>query len=309
MLVILTRPPKLIFKNSSIYFGKFFLKKILGKSRGPDAVLESLIRGLNKNNTPFKLNSRPSPEDTIHVISNIEALRWAIAQKKLGKIKKLIAGPNLVVVPTDYEKILDNEALDKILVPSEWVRKFYALHLSKNKEKIIVWPSGVEVPNENQLGDKKSDDKKCLVYIKHAPEALATSVLDHLKNKCVDFSIINYGNYSKQKYQEELTKSTYMIYLQKAESQGLALQEAWAMNIPTLVWDCGYWELGTNKIEYEKISCPYLNDESGMTFAGKEDFGLKLNSFLERLNSFEPRKYVLRELSDEVSARKYSAII
>jgi hypothetical protein len=50
------------------------------------------------------------------------------------------------------------------------------------------------------------------------------------------------------------------IYLQTTETQGMALQEARMMNVPTFVWNRGYFK---NKYLFwadSKISAPYLDE-------------------------------------------------
>ncbi len=86
---------------------KSIFKKILGRGqRGPQGVLNSLIRGLQKNNTPYFLNQNLNTViDVACVLSGTKTLEWAIEQKKLGKIKNLIAGPNVVVTPEELRLV------------------------------------------------------------------------------------------------------------------------------------------------------------------------------------------------------------
>ena len=99
-----------------------------------------------------------------------------------------------------------------------------------------------------------------------------------------------------------------MIYLSESESQGLALQEAWIRNVPTLVWDGGYWQCGKYKWQGSS-SAPYLTKDCGMFFKGKEDFINKFETFLKNLPNFQPREYSLENFTDETATKNYLKII
>jgi len=100
-----------------------------------------------------------------------------------------------------------------------------------------------------------------------------------------------------------------MIYLVESESQGLALAEAWLRNVPTFVWNRGYWQYGNYSWRDDKISAPYLTDECGLFFRDYNDFKEKLPLFLTKLSQFQPRKYALNNFIDVITTRKYLEII
>jgi hypothetical protein len=79
---------------------------------------------------------------------------------KKNRIKILIAGPNLVILPSENNKLLFSNYVDKILVPSNWVKKLY-LNYNKNYKKISTWFSGVAIPSK-----KNSNKKLILIYLK-----------------------------------------------------------------------------------------------------------------------------------------------
>ena len=88
-----------------------------------------------------------------------------------------------------------------------------------------------------------------------------------------------------------------MIYLSVSESQGLAMFEAWARNVSTLVWEKGEYE-GDGKSISGKISAPYLTDQVGLAFSSVEDFSRQLEVFLKF--GFNPRKYVEENFSNKI---------
>lgn len=283
---------------------KSLLKKILGKeTRGPKAVIDSLTTGLRELGEDFSLNKTINkPIAAACVISGIKTLAWAIKQKKLGKIKKIIAGPNLVVTPEDERGILKNPLIDIVVVPSHWVKEFYCKTHPALQDRIRVWPAGVTVPD--RLNVKKNLD--FLVYNKTGRGELLDRVRQGLIRNNFSFQILTYGTFRQSDYFKLLEKSKNEIYLSKSESQGLAMFEAWARGVPTLVYESGTFINGSLQI-IGKISAPYLDPKAGLSFAGTEDFSLVLKQFTTK--SFSPRDYVVEEYSNKVSAEKYLSIL
>ena len=307
-IVILTRPPKNFFTVFSfylIYWTKNLAKEVLFiPNYGPEAVLGSLIRGFKILKVDYQLNPKADKvSDVVCVVSGISALKWAIQAKKQGKIKKIIAGPNIVVTPKDAGGILLDEVIDLVIVPSQWVKDFYASFKLGFGERIRVWPAGVEICPQS-----KEKREGCLIYKKSVDKEIFDFVIQHLKSQNIDYKIIEYGRYKKEKYFEILNKVKFMIYLSESESQGIALLEAWVRNVPTLVWNRGYWQYKKYKW-HGSSSAPYLTKDCGMFFQDKNDFHNKFNIFIKNLSNFKPREYSLKNFTDKIATLNYLKII
>lgn len=304
---ILTRPAKLIFEGCFKYYLKKYVRMIMRLKRGPDAVFEGLIRGLKTAKIPFNVDPFPSKlANTVHVLSNPVALAYAINLKKTGRIKRLIAGPNITVLPTEHGKILCSEHIDKILVPSQWTKEAYIMSESSLLPKIETWPVGVEIPQITQTKTKND----LIVFIKKVDEEILSAVLNELKERRLSFKKITYGSFTRKQYMRALQSSRGMIYLQEVESQGLALQEAWSYNIPTLVWNKGFFKYPGTDIKVEgKVSAPYLTDAAGIFFKDKDNLTGKLDIFLNSLKNYSPRDYCVKNLSDEASIKIYAKVL
>lgn len=302
MISILTRSP-FIFSKENI---KDRVKKILKIQRGPSAVLDGLTSGLKKINEPFQINpSIREISETVGVLSGIGALKLAIKLKKRGLIKHLTAGPNIIVMPHEYNKIICDPNIDKVLVPSEWVKNLYLDQAPEISSKVFVWPAGTNM--DSIFFD--SNRTECIIYKKNVPEEIYTSIIKDLDNRNLKYNLLEYGKFKKEDYFRLLEKSKFMIYLQNTESQGLALQEAWARNVPTLVWNIGH-VLYLDKFHIkDKISAPYLNERSGMFFQNEKDFSSKIDIFIKNLDKFDPQKYCAETLSDIISAKMYANIV
>lgn len=164
--------------------------------------------------------------------------------------------------------------------------------------KITVWPAGVE-----NVGISNKDKNMCLVYKKNCPEEILNSVEKSLKERKIKYKVLTYGNFNQNDFFNALSQSKYMIYLSPSESQGLALNEAWIRDVPTLVWDRGYWQYKDHTFKHSLISAPYLTPETGLAFVDTEDFNKTLEDFLTTLPTFTPRKYSLEHFTDKVSAK------
>jgi hypothetical protein len=225
-----------IYVNKRSFLKNFIEKisilffNIKRKNLGPTSVFDNLIDGLNNNNIKFNVN--PSINNVYKVclvISGIDNLQKCIYLKKKNKIKTLLAGPNLLTVPSEYNFIIYSKYIDKILVPSNWVKNIY-INYKKNCKNISIWFSGVKSCNF-----KNAYRKKVLIYLKNK-NIYFDKCINYLIKKKINFKIIKYGFFSQQKYHELLKDTKILIYFSITESQGLAMQEAWSMNVPTLVY-------------------------------------------------------------------------
>lgn len=303
---IINKPSTLFFKRCGVFYAKRIIRALLGIQRGPDVVLKSLVRGLKSTNTIFNINpSKSKLHKTVHVLSNPVALEWAVQQNKLGYIDTLIAGPNISILPSFDNFVFNRPEIDLILLPSEWTKDAYIKDSPAIAPKIRVWPSGVEIPSESEIGGGSSKDFY-LIFKKTFSDNIYSEIKTRLSTKGIAFKSLVYGTFRQDEYFTLLKKAKGVIYLQTAESQGIALQEAWARNVPTLVWDSKSYTYEKAHVTVEgKVSAPYLTDESGMFFESLEEFDQKFNEFNNKIDNFKAREYCIRELSDQASARKY----
>ena len=302
-ITILTLSPEFSsLKRFYLWFRKY-IKNHFFHYGGPSAVLDSLIRGLDILDVNYQLNPKAKDiSDVVCVISGVDTLKWAIKAKKQGKIKKIIAGPNVVVTPEDANGILLDEVIDLVIVPSQWIKDFYSSFKSGFNKKIRVWLAGVKICSESE-----QEKKGCLIYKKNVDEKLFDFVIQYLKSQDIDYKIIKYGKYKKERYFESLNKTKFAIFLSESESQGLALQEAWTRDVPTLVWNREHWQYKQYKWQGSS-SAPYLSKECGMFFKDKDDFQNKFDLFINDLSNFKPRQYSLENFTDKISAQNYLKI-
>lgn len=284
---------------------KVWLKRLLGKDvRGPEAVEQSLCAGLDALDCPYSINSPVGIHiPTAGVLSGVETLRWVIAQKSRGLVKTIVAGPNLVVSPQDFGGILKHPSIDVVITPSQWVKDFYISQAPVLKDKIAVWPAGVAVPNQSQAPSQR--DLDFLVYRKTAHSQIFGSVIDELQRLKSRFAVLRYGKFRQREYFQLLNRARFMIYLSDSESQGLAMFEAWARDVPTLVWDRGFWQ--KDRQTWQGLtSSPYLDPKAGLRFKDAVEFRAGLADLNAR--QFFPRDYVVKNFTNRICAERYLKI-
>jgi len=305
-LIILDKYPKFSLKEC---FNKYktFIKFLLGQKRGPDVVISSLLSGLKELNVVCKYNVKVKDiklDDAVYINGSVETLKWAIEAKKRGEIKKIIVGPVMSVLPSDHGSIMMDKEIDLILFPSQWTKNHWLSFERKLENKIQIWPAGVDFPDVEQ-----KDKNLILIYYKKAPKELFNFIKDFFDKNERKYKIIKYGKYNQKNYFSLLGTTKMAIFLSEAESQGLAMFEAWARGVPTLVWNRGYWQFGNHRWKSEKISSPYLVDVCGVFFKGADDFEEKFKIFVDKAGTFRPREYIMNNFTNKKIAENFLKLI
>jgi hypothetical protein len=311
-LTVLTEPvPKLpagpaAFIKSALRPLKYFLigkpRPVKKKFGGHQAVTRSLLEGLRTIRADFNYN--PANDDNIFenviVLSGPETLRKAISLKEHGKIKFLLAGPNISDSVLDEDQIVGHPAVDFFVVPASWVEFNVVKQLPVLENRVLCWPAGVNTANWTP--QKKASGKNVVVYWKTEDEQFCGAVEDVLKGHGYTPIRIRYGNYHPSQYRTALNASDFAVFISRSESQGMALAEAWAMEVPTLVWDPG--ELTVKGTVFEKVSaCPYLSAETGKRWVTIEELDQLVATYSRYSAQFKPRAYTIGLFSDEVCAQ------
>jgi glycosyltransferase involved in cell wall biosynthesis len=166
-------------------------------------------------------------------------------------------------------------------------------------------------PDEN-IVEKEYD---CIVYIKRRSTKLINNILDILKNMNIKYKIFKYGTYKEEEYKNILLQSKFMVVLDAHESQGFALEEAMSCNVPLLVIDATSMYDETNDginstygyLKPKKLlatSVPYWSNECGIKITHESEFKSELDNMLKKYNTFTPREYILKTLSDKVCMKR-----
>jgi len=271
--------------------------------RGPDSVVRSLVAGLQEINVDYNHNPEDDAQigDVVVVLSDIGMLSRAINLKRSGQIKLLLAGPNLMIKPSEHNNILSSAEIDRVIVPCDWVRTAYTEQEPSLTDHIAMWYAGVDAARWMPAHESARDTNKVLVYWKTEPESFCIEVENTLRKFGFDPVRIRYGAYNQGEYKNILEQVRFAVFISISESQGIALAEAWAMNVPTINWDPETL-VAHGRVYSECSSCPYLSVATGLRWKNIGEF----ETILGNLDSYEfsPREWVLNNMTDRVSAKE-----
>lgn len=186
--------------------------------------------------------------------------------------------------------------------PCKWNFIDILQECSQLKNKLHVWPAGVDENYWNPtctLSEKTGSD--VLVYWKTEPESLCIEVEKLLITHGWNPIRIRYGSYTKEGYKQVLDRCRFAVFISRSESQGIALAECWAMDIPTLVWD-PHTVTWLGKVFDPVNAAPYLCSDNGCEWKTIKDLSLYVCQMPALLKTFCPRKWVLCNMTDAVSS-------
>jgi glycosyltransferase involved in cell wall biosynthesis len=177
-----------------------------------------------------------------------------------------------------------------------------------------VIPFGVDTDMFRPLtesGGLSSIKESVFVYFKRRKPEELDFVEKILRLHNVTYRIFTYGSYSEVDYTEYLKFAKYGIWLDASESQGFALEEALSMNVPLLVWNVETMsqEYGSSYPDFFATTVPYWDDSCGEVLYHWQDFMNIYSLFLNKLDSYRPRDFVLKELSIDACECRFLDLI
>lgn len=272
---------------------------------GHPAVDRSVCAGLRALNVDFNYNPGNLKEvaEHVHVLANVEALKMAIKLKQDGKIKRLTAGVNIVISSSDYDGIIASPEIDTYTVNSEWIKDFYIQENKALSGRVTIWYAGIEYERWNiEKRINATDKPRFLFYLKRPEYKLVEECQKILKDKSFPYDIIEYGKYQLEDLRAMLTVNDIVVYFVEQESQGIALQEIWATDTPTFVWNPGYWSYQFKN--FRSSSAPYLTDATGHFFRDKAEFEKLINENID-MAKYAAREWVINNATDKVAATHF----
>jgi len=212
--------------------------------------------------------------------------------------KKFIFGPHLSVFPEKKLQHVNNIHNNSVYIqPSDWVNQLW---VNMNAGKIIpikTFAFPVNTEKFTQIYDNR--DNVYIYFKRRKPEEL-NYIQDFLNNKNVPYRVFDYvQKYDEHDYLQYLQNSKYGIILDAHESQGFATEEALSCNVPLLVWNTKYMsqEHGSRYTNIPCSSIPYWDERCGEFFYEKEEIEKTFETFVNKLQTYQPRQYVLENLS------------
>jgi glycosyltransferase involved in cell wall biosynthesis len=272
--------------------------------RGPGKVFANLTKGLEKLGYPYVVNRDLNSTRRLWIHDSLTALYL------LGESRALkVLGPNLFVLPREIPRSISLEG-SLYVQPSDWAKKVWE-DAGFTGCPIRVWPVGVDTDLFRPAA-QKSRATRVLVYHKQRDPEELSRITRSLEILGLPFSVIKYGTYVEDEYRQVLADASLVIWHGCHESQGLALQEAMACDVPILVCDVvrlsDSWPLQQFPTALESVrvtAAPYFDDSCGIKITSLGDFGQAVDRMMDGLGQFAPREYVLKNLSLETQARAF----
>ena len=157
-----------------------------------------------------------------------------------------------------------------------------------------------------------------LVYVKNKSSEFITEAMEIIKNELKDTSlaIFVYGQYTADTYFKTLmSRPQYMITLDGSESQGFALQEAMAMNIPLLVCDANdlrdnypadnHFQIPESPAEIPATSVPLWNDHCGIKIKDLGELSSAIHHMNDHYQEYSPRNLIIDQLNPKLCLQRF----
>ena len=231
--------------------------------------------------------------------------------------KKFIFGNHFSVFPNLTVRRFNNIHKNAIYIqPSQqsvdtWQKEFNFTNLPMKTIQFSINTDKFKpsIPNTEK------DDFVMLYYKDRNPEEFKY-IITFLNSKKIKYRIFSYTKrYKEEDFINYLKKAKYAIWLGCHESQGFALLETLSSNVPILVWNVtlrkqqwSYREHYKN-IKSNVTSIPYWDSSCGEFFYNKDEFENKFNLFINNLNKYQPRQFILNNLTYDICEKKWNNLI
>jgi hypothetical protein len=224
---------------------------------------------------------------------------------------KFLFGPHFSVFPEKHQMDIIRGDNAIYIHPSDWARDVWKNNPLCNKIRIEALPFGVDINKFNDIKPIRERSKVFIYFKRRIPDEL-TLIYNFLKIHGYDPIIFDYvTRYNEDEYIEYLKNSKFGVWLDAHESQGFALQEALACNVPLLVWNVISMnqEHGSNYENIPASTIPYWDNNCGEYFTNAEELPDKYNKFIQNIDIYKPRQFIVDSLSIKKCDERFTNLI
>jgi hypothetical protein len=216
------------------------------------------------------------------------------------------------LTPEQEDGVLLMPEIDRLIVASEWVKALYA-GAPQLAAKIRACPCGVDAAWWRPTA-AAATKKTAVVYWKSGDEAFCERVEQIVRESGLQparlcAAVGDHTRFTADDFRRMLDGATLAVFLSAFETQGLALAEAWAMDVPTLVWDPRGPAEWRGRRFVAGSSAPYLTDATGRRWQTIDELGPLVTAAIENRSAFRPRQWVLEHMTDAVCATTLYSMI
>jgi len=279
---------------------------------GHYALVRSVVEGLRAIDADFNFNpvSFSQLARIVYAPAN-EALLQTAALKQRGLVDFLVTGPVNALFADDCGSILQRPEIDLVIVPSAWTINFYR-DVPDLVGKSRVCPCGVDADTWKPAGARKA--RSAVVYWKSGDERFCEAV-EAIVRRCgleplrVRSRHGEHNIFTPETLRSMLDRSVIAVFLSTFETQGIALAEAWSMNVPTVVWDPRGDAEWRGRHFTSESSAPYLTPATGVAAGDTAALEPAIRQALATLGGFQPREWVLQHMTDAICSRQLYRLI
>lgn len=282
---------------------------------GHKRVFLNLCQGLERLGVTFRVNDYRFAKSNPNSLACIVGKPYVLSRMEWRN--PILFGASIYSHPIDDPNLLERLPVRRVLVPGPWAREmFYPMW----GDKVQSWPVGIatDLWAPSDQTKKKTD---ILLYDKvrwnhdECEASLIEPIRLFLRVQGISFNEIRYGFYREEEFRERLTACRAMIFLCEHETQGIAYQQALSCGVPILAWDRGGpWQDPSyypDRVVFGPVtSVPYWDERCGMKFENIDQFANTWGEFWSGVLDarFQPREYILQNLTLEKSAQLYLQI-
>lgn len=224
---------------------------------------------------------------------------------------KFLFGPHFSVFPESQHMEIIKGKNSIYIQPSEWAKNLWLFHPFCRNIRLETLPFGVDTIKFSPCKPISERINVFIYYKSRNPDELNKLCL-FLKNIGINPKIFNYlTKYNEKDYLNCLHNAKFGVWVGRHESQGFALQEALSCNVPLLVWDVKSMnqEYGYNYEDIPATTIPYWDNRCGEYFTDINNLHDTFNKFIDNLQNYKPREYILENLSIEKCSEKFINIV
>lgn len=263
------------------------------RMNGPQRLATNLISSLEQEEVPYALNQEKYKHNFIVQYD----YRGYLKHSELT-LENCFIGPQIWFFDQHVKQIQENpHYYNKLIVPSQWTKDLPTQKFDFPENKVEVWPVGIE------LKDFKKEFKyDCLLYYKRRSREELEAAIEFLNKSGLTFNVVEYGSYTQEELEKLCDQSAFCFLLNGTESQGIAVQEMMARDLPMFVWDVKEWNDQGASYAVPASSVPYWSDQCGVRFYEAIEMEFAFDEFCSKI--YKPRKFVEEQLSFKASVNK-----
>lgn len=230
-----------------------------------------------------------------------------IPPEQFPKARVIIYGPHNFVFPTRPWITMHYSNIQNVYYNtlSIWNTNVYKAFGFQSNFNMVELPFAVNLERFTPA-QSKIYERDCFLYFKDTNPVKLKWAEEVCRKYDLKYTIVTYGRYKENDYVHLLNTSKFGIWIGRHESQGFALQEALAMNVPLVVWDVKsmFEEVVSGKAVYEEnrerhaleSSCiPYWDSTCGLVVNGDTLEG-GIRTMSNEYSQYRPREFIERVL-------------